>query len=235
MLMSETTRVNIRSYIRDNKFAVGDRIPSEQELSEKLGVSRLTVREAISALRNEGIVHSVQGKGTFVTCELGMMEDLLNKNQSITEMVESGGYKSGVKVSKREIVQADAVLAKKLNINEGENIILYKRIRTANEKPVVYSEDYLAPSIVQAFLSMTDDNESLYRFIEEKVGIVIGIANTEILPAKANAELAEYLKMKEGDLLMEFRALVRDVQGNPIIYADEYLKPDSFKFMLNRI
>jgi GntR family transcriptional regulator len=234
MLASESTKQGLLDYMKSHALRVGDKLPSEAKLSKQLKVSRLTLREAVSVLKNEGIVYSVQGKGTFLTSEPGMMEDSLNHNSSITEMIEARGLKAGVKFAARELVTVDAELSDKLGIKEGESIVRWRRIRTAEGKPVVYSEDYLSPTIVKAFLTITDDNKSLYKVIEEELGIEMGVANTDIAPAKADAELATMLDMKEGDLLMEFRVLVHDLKGEPMIYAHEYLKPDSFKFVVNR-
>jgi GntR family transcriptional regulator len=85
----------------------GDRLPSETELSEQLGVSRLTLREAINTLKHEGLVYSVQGKGTFVACNIEQISDTLNNNLGITEMIEASGYRPGVGNFEKKLVKAD--------------------------------------------------------------------------------------------------------------------------------
>jgi GntR family transcriptional regulator len=64
----------IRAWIIDREFGPGEKIPSEHELSERFGVSRLTVRQAIAQLTQEGFLVSRRGEGTFVTDDEGLIE-----------------------------------------------------------------------------------------------------------------------------------------------------------------
>ena len=91
MLAYIATRQKLLKYIKTNNMKVGDRLPSENELSSMLGVSRLTLREAINTLKHVGVVYSVQGKGTFVSCNLDQISDTLNTNLGVTEMIEASG------------------------------------------------------------------------------------------------------------------------------------------------
>ena len=234
MLAYVDTKNKLLKYINHENLKAGDQLPSENKLSEMLGISRLTLREAVNALKNEGVVYSVQGKGTFVACNTDQIADTLNNNLSVTEMIESSGYEAGVKFFKKELVRAEAEIAERLGVNEGANLIMCARIRTADGKPVVYSEDYLAPRLVEEFLAVTDENVSLYKFIENQAGIEMGLSIAEIVPVKADGELAKMLETKPDDVLQKFMITVNDVYGTPLVYAREYMRPDSFKFLIHR-
>jgi GntR family transcriptional regulator len=234
MLAYIATKHKLQKYIKTNNMKAGDRLPSENELSELLGVSRLTLREAINTLKHEGLVYSVQGKGTFVACNIDLISDTLNNNLGITEMIEVSGYRPGVSNFEKKLVKADKCVADYLNVVEGTDLLMCKRIRTADDKPVVLSQDFLSPKLSADFLAITDENVSLYSFLEETCGIKMGLSMAQIVPVIADEEMAEKLEMKIGQPLLKLKIVVNDAYGAPLIYAREYLKPDNFKFLIYR-
>jgi len=162
MLAHVEKKEKIIDFIRKNKLEVGDRFPAESEFSKILGISRLTLREAINALKNEGLINSIQGKGTFLSNNIDNIANTLNNNLGISEMIISSGYKPGVSHFEKKLVKADKDIAKKIRVDEGADLLMLKRIRTADDKPVVYSMDYLAPKVSAQFLGITDENMSIY-------------------------------------------------------------------------
>lgn len=221
-------------YITENKLKRGDRFPAETELAEILGISRLTLREAMNALKQEGVVSAIQGKGTFVTFDYYYMANFLNLNKSVTEMIEDSGYTCSTSLFRKKLVKAGEDVAEGLDITGGVDVLVCERIRLADETPVVYSFDYLAPQLASHFLEITDTEISLYNFVEEKCGIAIGQCTTEIAPVAADEDLAEKLEVPLYTPLLKFMVRVQDMYGNPIIYAVEYLRADKFKFIANR-
>lgn len=234
MLASEAAKQKLMSFIKENNYKIGDKLPPASWLAENLKVSRLTLREAIGELRNMGLIRPIQGKGTFVMADISLIKDSLNSNIGITDMIRSGGYMPGTKYFKKELGTADRELALQLDINEGDTVVVCTRVRTADGTPAVYSEDYLAPHIVPGFLAITDENTSIFKFIEENENIRRGVTYTEIRPVKADKQLAGLLEIKTGDLLMEFLVTVRDEEGRPLVWAHEYLKPEFFRFIIHR-
>lgn len=221
-------------YITENKLKKGDRLPSETELAEILGISRLTLREGMNALKQEGIISAVQGKGTFVTFDYRYMANFLNLNKSVTEMIENSGYTCGTSLFLKKLVKAEKDVTEYLGLPEGSDVLVCERIRLADQIPVVYSFDYLAPLLASRFLEIMDTEISLYSFVEEKCGIEIGQCMTEIIPVVADAELSEKLEVSVNMPLLKFIVRVQDIYGNPIIYASEHLRADKFKFIANR-
>jgi len=227
-------RKKIIDYIKKNSLKVGDKLPSETVLSRELSVSRLTLRESINVLKGEGFVYTVHGKGTFISSDLKHISDTLNNNMGITEMIESAGSKPGTKDFERELVTASKEIANNLKIDEGIDVLVCKRIRTADSKPVVYSIDYFAPRLVSGFLNIKDKNISIYDFIEKDSGLKIVNSIVEIIPYKCTSELARMLEYKEDEPVLKLIQSITDEKGNPLIYAIEYLRPDCFKILVSR-
>lgn len=221
-------------FIEENQLKQGDRLPAEKELAETLEISRLTLREAMNALKQDGIIYSIQGKGTFVSCDYNYIANSLNLNESISEMIERSGYTCNTSLFQKKIVKADENIAVGLGIQAGTDVLMCERIRLADKIPVVFSVDYLASKLTSDFLAVTDKNVSLYHFIEETCGIEIGQCMTEIIPAVADKELSEKLSVPLDTCLLKFIVRVQDIYCQPIIYAVEYLRADKFKFIINR-
>lgn len=234
MLTYVSAKKKILKYIKSENLLAGDRLPTEKELSEQLDISRLTLREALTALKNEGIVYAVQGRGTFVACDYNHISDTLNINYGVTEMIEMAGYKPGVQSFEKKLIKADEQIAQQLNVQPGSDVLMCSRIRTADGTPVVYSEDYITPQLTPQFLGVIDENISLYRFFEEECGLTLGTSMTELIPTVADKHLSGMMEIPLYSPLLELRARVVSTFGETLTYAIEYLRPDKFKFIVSR-
>jgi len=221
-------------YIRINNLKVGDKLPPESDLADILNVSRLTLREILKVFREEGLIYTVHGIGTFLSNDFEQINDTLDINLGTTEMITSAGYKAGVKFFERKLVKADINLVKFLNVSEGSDILVCKRVRTADSKPVVYSINYFTPSLVNTFISGNDENISVYKCIEETLNIKIGNSLAEIAPICCTTDLAKKLEYGEGKPLLVIEQTVYDQKGVPLVYSKDYFRPDCFKISINR-
>ena len=224
----------VLDYIEQNKLKRGAKLPAEAELAESLEISRLTLREALNALKQEGIIYSIQGKGTYVASDYEQITNSLNQNKSMSEMIEASGYKCNTSLFRKVIVKSDEEVARGLGVKENIDVLMCERIRCADDIPVVYSVDYLAPKLASDFLSVMDENISLYKFVEENCDIEIGQCITGIVPWITDESLSEKLNIPVNTPVLKFDVLVQDIYCKPLIYAVEYLRADKFKFIINR-
>jgi len=232
--MKTDTRQKIINYISENDLKVADRLPSEAKLSKMLSVSTLTLRESLSVLKGEGFLSTIHGEGTFISSNPKHISDTLNNNLGITEMIKMAGFKPGSRDFERGLVRADGVISERLKVKVNTDVLVCKRVRTADDRPIVYSIDYFAPHLVPGFLKINKDNVSIYNFIEKENNIKIDNSIAEILPYKCTSFLAEKLDYEEGEPLLKFKQTITDKKGNPLIYAIEYLRPNCFKIIVNR-
>ncbi len=234
MLSYMNAKVKILDYIKGNALKAGDRLPTEAKLAEQLQIGRLSLREGLNALKNEGIILSIQGKGTFMACNLEHITNTLNMNYSVSDMIRSSGYEPECSLFKKEIISATKEIADSLRIEPNTDVSLCTRIRTADGVPVVLMKDYMGPSLASDFFSFTSDTVSLYNHIENRSGSKIGTCISEIAPICADKELAEALQVPEGTPLLEFRNICNDLYGIPIMYSQEFFRGDKFQFILTR-
>lgn len=234
MLAYVNAKSKILKYINDCGLEAGDRLPTEVELSKQLGIGRLSLREGLNALKSEGIIVAMQGRGTYVACSSTQISDTLNLNYSVTEMIRCSGHEPGSIYFKKEIVPADNVVAAALKIEPNMDVSLCTRIRTADSVPVVVTKDYLSPVLATAFLALGAQDISLYDYIEKNSDFTIGSSITEIIPECAEEELAGALNVPVGTPLLKLCATVSDVFGTPLIYAREFFRADLFRFVVMR-
>ncbi len=234
MLAYINARDRILDYIKENNFKTGDRLPAESAFSELLGIGRLSLREGLTALKNDGIILSVQGKGTFVGTMTDNISDTLNINYSVSEMITNSGHKPGSDSFEKHLTRADEVIAKDLCIEEGSEILMCKRVRTSDGSPVIITEDYVAPHLSAIFMGFNENELSLYNFIENNSQVRIGSSLTELSPMLSNDYIESVFKMDQRAPIMKLKNVVMDKLGTPILVGIEYFKAESFKFLITR-
>ena len=150
----------IREEIEEGKYNPGDKIPSERELSEIVGLSRMTIRKAINNLVEKGILKRKRGQGTFVSEDkLDSFPELIGFN----EHIEMKGMTPSSKVIEHEVINANAEIAEKLNIEVGDEVILTSRLRLADGNPIGFEKSYVPYYICPKLMDLDLSEESIYR------------------------------------------------------------------------
>lgn len=170
-------------------------IPSERDLSEKLAISRMTVRQAVNNLVTDGYLYRQKGRGTFVNKK--KVEQELYGLTSFTEDMLSRGMTPSSKLLSFHIVPADKKIAAELLIAEKDLVYAIKRIRLADGVPMALETAYIPVNLIPG-LTEESSNQSLYRYIEEKLQLTISEAKQEIEASIASRREAETLDIAEG-------------------------------------
>jgi len=159
----------LEEQINDGVYAKGERIPSERELCEMHGVSRMTVRLAIDELVKKGKLEKVQGQGTYVLSK--SIVQSLNKVYSFSREMDKQGKVSSTRIIKRKIVEADSKLAKKLRVPIGEKLLYIERLRLAENVPIVVEKTWFIYSVTPFLLDIDFTEKGLYKTLDEDYGI----------------------------------------------------------------
>ena len=155
---------HLKQRMQQGEFSVGTAIPSERELTEMFGVSRMTVRQSITNMVNNGLLYREKGRGTFVAAP--KVEQPLSGLTSFTEDMLSRGMAPSNRLISFDKMMPYVDVAQKLQLGEGEEVFLVKRIRYADDKPMAIEKTYLPVKLVPA-LDKDALTGSIYSFIEK--------------------------------------------------------------------
>jgi GntR family transcriptional regulator len=232
--LTDATVAAIADAIRANKFPPGSQLPAEMELMQMLGVSRTTLREALRTLEEQGRIVRRRGLGTFVS-ERSIVKDL-SINFGITEMIRQAGFMPKTIECQVYREPASAKVAEHLQIAEGDPIFVVRRLRLANDTPIVWSDERLPAAILddRAPDAKEVQNISLYDYLEKHHGIRIYQGTAVLRPIAAPKDVAEKLHVARNSILLLISQTDSDEMRRPIIFSEEYHLSDKITFLIQR-
>ncbi len=204
--------VQVREYVRGliQGAEPGSPAPSERELVQHFGVARMTVRQALDALVAEGLLERVPGRGTFVA---RAKIDVQVRLSSYTEEMARRGMKAGSRTLLARLEAAGPGVARALEINEGEKVVHWQRLRLADDAPMCIEDAFLADSLVPGFLEQPLP-ESLYVDLQRR-DLLPSWGEDSVDAAVARPEEAELLGIPPGSPLL--RIARRAFAGNAAV------------------
>jgi GntR family transcriptional regulator len=207
----------LREKIALGEWKPGDIIPSERELSERYGISRMTARQAITELVNEGLFHREQGRGTFVRRH--KITQQLLRLTGFTEDIRARGQRPGTRVLSASMYPADETTAQRLHIRPGQQIFRLHRLRLADEEPLAIETSLVSFIGCERLLEEDLEGHSLYRLLETKYGLPPLEAEQELEAGQAGEQEAQILKIPVGSPVLYTRRTTYTERHQPLEYA----------------
>ncbi len=240
--LPEKVAEQLRDMVIRGELAPSAQLPTEPELSRAMNVSRSTLRTALHTLVREGLVVRRRGIGTFVA-EQPLAANNLNLNWGVTEVIRATGATPGTTDLRVTTETADERLATRLNLTLGDPVVIVERVRLADERRVVFSRDHFAPALfaerpgglalaeLEAYLY---EHQSLYGFLKEQLGLDFHHAGAWLRPVMADPALTEQLDIELGSAVLYIEQVDYDVNGQPLVLADEFHVAEAFNFTVYR-
>jgi GntR family transcriptional regulator len=221
----------VRGMLKQAKYRQGALLPPEAGMAERLGVSRNTVRAAISRLVQEGVLERKAGRGTRYVNQ--PLRTSLKNWPSFTREMKQRGIEVEVFFLDSGYVRPTKEVARALRCADLEaagRIVRMRRIRGYNKTPAVDSISWFHG---RTGLQPDDDfSLPLYQLIHEKSGLTVDSSEEEISAAIAGKDLAERLACNSGDPILVRKRIVRDSAGREIEYNINYYRADRFVYGL---
>ncbi len=204
------------------------KIPSERALAMKYELSRTTVRSALMEMEITGLIRRVHGKGTFVN-KVDLKSDL-NQSYSFSEQMISLGKEPKTQIISFERREANSFFARNLQVELGSQIIKLKRLRIADEIPMMLERTYLP---VEHFSLMTKSmlvEHSLYEVFEQNFNERINYADEYFLAGITSGEDSKYLNLKEGSPCLNLRRQTFNQNNQIIEFTLSVARSDQFAY-----
>lgn len=204
----------------------GQRLPSEDELAAKFGVSRMTVRQGISDLIDEGLLYRRHGVGTFVA-QPHIERDHTHLTNFV-EMAKIEGLDLKIHLLTAEVVPAKLKVSRALALNEGDLVIRVKTLRFADQQPITVHDAYAPYKLFPQLLSADLETNHLWD-IFESYGYRVKRAVQAIEAREAEGEIAQLLELEEGaPILYKERTVYLD-DGTPVDFTYCFNRGDRYR------
>lgn len=211
----------------------GQRLPSEPDLSKKLGVSRATLREAMRTFETQGLIRRRQGSGTFVVGQVPVLDSGLEMLESLETMAMRLGLIVSVSDLHIESVLADQEYANGLNLPLASRLTRVRRVVRADERPVSYLVDTLPEEILKPNQLPESFKGSVLDFLLDR-GDALTVSRAAISATNAIAEVAKALEIQRGDVLLQFVSQLYRNDSKVADYSVSYFIPGYFNFHVVR-
>jgi len=225
----------LRGLIDAGTYQPGDQLPSQNELAAELGISRATLREALSSLEQEGVIVLKHGVGTFVTPGYEhRLESGLERLESILELTA----RQGLDVSCADLCvveeQADQELAKTLQVEPGSAITTVRRVIMVDDTPVAYMSDIAPLSVLSPSDIDASFNGSVLEMLRQRPDLHIARAVANIVAVNADGELANRLQVQLRQALLLMEETLFSEEGLVVEFSQNYFVPEFFQFHVVR-
>jgi len=186
----------ILSRIKNGKIKPGDKIPSESQLCNIYNISRITVRQAVSSLVNDGLLHTAPGKGTFVN---GIVQEAqLEYITSFKTQSRRKGFTASIKLLEGKVMKPDKEIAENLKLKAGEKVIKIKRVKLANNIPIYTELRFVPYKYCPTLIKENLADRSLTELAKNRYNLKVKSRDIVVTPIALDSEAAMLLRTQKG-------------------------------------
>jgi GntR family transcriptional regulator len=218
----------LRQRILDGTYQPHQQMPSEAEMMASFGVSRITVRQALSDLQNEGLIFRLHGKGSFVSKPKAFQD--LGRLQGFGEAMREHGYESYNRLVSLRAVTPSPTVAERLACPKRGKVTELKRLRFLNREPISLDVSYLPTHIGQRLAKEDLATRDVFVILENDYGLALGHADLQIGSTLADETLATQLRVEEGSPVLHIERTTHLTDGTPIDHEHLYYRGDAFQY-----
>ncbi|MDH3500258.1 MAG: GntR family transcriptional regulator [Acidimicrobiia bacterium] len=230
--LTDQVKVHLKERIVAGDFEAG-RIPSETELAADLGVSRTTIRDALSRLESEGSIYRKQGAGTFVNEPGLQIKSRLEEIWSYEEVLRDHGYAPSVRVIGVNEKPADEAIANDLAVETGSPVLVMEKLFLEDDDPVILTMNRIPVGYLDND-GRDDAVEPLYAFLEAHCHRKLAYYLSEIVPVALDLKKARLLGVPKGTPAICFEEIGFDLDNAPVVRSTSFFRDDLLRFRLIR-
>ncbi len=221
----------LEALIGSHKLRPGDQLPAEVDLAAALGVSRMTLRQALASVESRGLLERRRGRlgGTFVSQP--RFDFSLSGLPGFTEQMRRAQVEAGAHVVQALTCSPEADVRAALALGRGELVHEVVRVRSADGDAVTLEETYFPEAVFPGLLEL-DLGGSLYEVMDRNYRKPPAVADEVIEPVKATSQQAEFLGIAPEALLLLVTRTSYAADGVPVEFARDYFRPDRTRLVM---
>lgn len=231
--LTDQVKTHIKQRILAGDFA-GERMPPEMELAQELGVSRTTVRDALSRLEIEGVVYRKQGSGTYVNEPGLQIKTRLEEIWSYEAVLRAHGYTPSTQILEVTTEVAGDEIGAALHIAPETPIKTVKKLFLEDAEPVIFTVNQMPEALLTEPYDEEDWHQPIYQFLAEVGRQRLSYYLSEIIPLVASERLAGRLGIEPGSPLLSFSEIGYNEDNLPILKTCSYLRDDLLRLRIMR-
>ena len=225
----------LRAAISDGGLGAGDQLPTEHELMDMYSVSRTTVRSALQALANEGLVDRAAGRGTFVSSS--RVDQPATRLAGFHEDMVDRGYVPSARALRVEFGQAPVEEASRLGVEEGQRMLIVERLLLADDSPIAFHRSLIPQWVLgtgEPFSDADLESKSLYDLMADRSGSRPRSAEQTIEATAANPRASHLLDVEVGSPLLRVERISFDRFAAPVEWVELFYRADRYRFKVGR-
>ncbi|SFF85928.1 GntR family transcriptional regulator [Streptococcus equinus] len=218
----------IKKEIDGGVWEIGQRLPSERDLADDYEVSRMTLRQAITLLVEEGILERRVGSGTYVASH--RVQEKMRGTTSFTEIVRSQGKTPSSQLISYQRKPANDTEIQQLQLKASDYVVRMERVRYADNVPLVFEVASIPEKLIREF-KREDITEHFFQTLTDN-GYEIGKSQQTIYAKNASERVANYLKVPKNHAVLALTQVSYFTDGRPFEYVHSQYVGDRFEFYL---
>ncbi|MCP5182222.1 MAG: GntR family transcriptional regulator [Pseudomonadales bacterium] len=225
-------RDSLKDSIANGTLVPGDKLPSEADLEQRFGVSRVTVRQALADLQAQQVIEKINGKGSFVRKPQRHPSELGPLSGFYETMRRRGHVSSGI-VSGITRIETDPTLAAAMRLPVSAPIGMLTITRLVDSEVHAFQRCYGSVGLLEAMVQQNLAENDLLTVLNKHLGYPIARSQIDFEAVNATAELAERLKTRVDAALLRIHITSYDGRDTPIMHNDFFARGDRFRYQLN--
>lgn len=241
LMKIDSTELSSKAYdilldsLQNGMFNNTDKLPSEEELSKMLGISRTVLRDTLSLLEMHGFITRRRGLGTIINKHILKSITRLDIREEFFDEITKAGYVPSYGYINIKTEYATEDIARNLNIDKNEEIIAIEKLILANGQPAIYCIDHFAKKLIMNPNYNIDELKiPIYSFLASQCNTVIETSLTRLIPISLNEKMSKIFNVPLATAFFHLDEIGYDMRGNPKLWALEYYNYDIIKFSILR-
>jgi GntR family transcriptional regulator len=220
----------LRARMLDGTYAPDAQLPTEQALCDMFDVSRITVRQALDELRQEGVVKKIHGRGTFVAPPRAYQN--IGALQGFSEAMAPLGHQVTNRLEGFRYLDPDEEIRARLGMEGGGRAAEIKRVRILDGAALSFETTYLGEPLARRLTSADLTTQDIFHLLEERGNVHIDHANVSMDAISADEETAVALGLPPDSPVLRIERHVFDTNGHPVLFEFLHFRGDAFQYRM---